>query len=74
LASRFVKKRTIERKNRMSLKKEEQRVLSFQVPVSVADAIETLARKEFSTLSTICRRAIARDLRAAGLLTERESA
>jgi hypothetical protein len=58
----------------MPLKKEEQRVLSFQVPASVADAIEILARKEFSTLSTICRRAIAKDLRAAGLLSERESA
>ena len=57
----------------MSPRKEEQRILSFQIPASMATAIETLARKEFSTLSVICRRAIARDLRAAGLLSERES-
>jgi hypothetical protein len=58
----------------MPLKDEGRRSLTFMVPVKIAEAVEALAAKEFCTMSQICRRALARDLRAAGLLTEKENA
>jgi hypothetical protein len=52
-----------------------RRIITFLVPQHVATATEALAAKEFSNISAICRKALVRDLREAGLLVEtRETA
>jgi|RhiMethySRZTD1v2_1073278.scaffolds.fasta_scaffold570460_3 hypothetical protein len=51
-----------------------RRIIAFAVPMKVATATKALAAKEYSTLSQVCRRALVRDLKEAGLLTELEFA
>jgi hypothetical protein len=51
-----------------------RRIITFLVAQEVAAATEALAAKEYSNVSAICRKALVRDLKEAGLLAERESA
>jgi hypothetical protein len=51
-----------------------RRIITFLVAQEVAAATEVLAAKEYSNVSAICRKALVRDLKEAGLLSERESA
>jgi hypothetical protein len=47
------------------------RRLVFAVPASVAEATETAAQRDLTSLSYICRRALVNDLRERGLLQEK---
>jgi hypothetical protein len=49
------------------------RRLVFAVPVSVAEATETAAQQNLSSISYVCRRALVNDLRERGLLPEKVS-
>jgi hypothetical protein len=42
----------------------------FQAPASLMHAAETAANRDLTTVSYICRRALARDLKERGLLHE----
>jgi hypothetical protein len=48
--------------------------MNFSVPVEIYDAVEQAARKEFGTMSHICRQGLLRELRDRGFLTETETA
>ena len=50
---------------------EGMRRLVFAVPASVAEATETAAQRDLTSLSYICRRALVNDLRERGLLQEK---
>ena len=50
---------------------EGMRRLVFAVPASVAEATETAARRDLSSISYVCRRALVNDLRERGLLQEK---
>src|SRR6516164_1454273 len=50
------------------------RLMNFSVPVEIYDAVEQAARKEFGTMSHICRQGLLRELRDRGFLTETETA
>jgi hypothetical protein len=47
------------------------RRLVFAVPASVAEATETAAQQDLTSLSYICRRALVNELRERGLLQEK---
>jgi len=46
------------------------RLISFRAPEELAAALETAARREFSTVSTIARLAAASEMRRRGLLDD----
>ena len=51
-----------------------KRIIAFAVPVEMASATRDVAQKDLCSISYVCRRALLRELKERGLLTELEIA